>query len=135
MAKPRSRYQFDREVLALYDRIKFDRADGRCECEGDCGRSHKFGIHRRCAHIHGRQEIGTGTKVVSLSVRHLDGDAKNYDDNNLLAMCQGCITRHRNKVKKQATKRAELESVKSMHEPMFDLAEFGELPTGNGLTL
>lgn len=67
--------------------IRFGRADGRCECRGECGR----GTHGtdRCPNRHGEPAYGTGSKVV-LTVAHLDHTPENCDGENLRAMCQGC---------------------------------------------
>lgn len=119
MARPRSRYMISSEVIALYDRMKFDRADGRCECLGECGRSHRFGIHRRCPNAHGRPD--NAGKAVTISVRHMNGDAKDYDEANLLAMCMTCITRHRSKVKRASEQAAILKAIEDQHEPLFDV--------------
>lgn len=111
----------DRDALALYDRIRFDRADGRCECEGECGKSHQTGIHHRCPNMHGRSAVHGSDKAVSLTVRHLDGDKRDTAEGNLLAMCQTCIGRHRALVRTQSKRRSERESIEAMHEPMFDV--------------
>lgn len=67
-------------------RIRFDRAGGRCECEGECGR----GTHQgRCPNVHGGEAYGTGSKVV-LTTAHLNHTPEHCQDDNLKAMCQGC---------------------------------------------
>jgi len=66
--------------------IRFTRAGGRCECEGECGRGTHDG---RCPNLHGEPAYGTGSKVV-LTTAHLDHTPENCDDDNLKAMCQGC---------------------------------------------
>lgn len=67
--------------------IRFERAGGRCECLGECGR----GTHgnSRCPNTHGGHAYGTGSVVV-LTVAHLDHTPENCDEANLKAMCQGC---------------------------------------------
>ncbi|QFP94853.1 HNH endonuclease [Mycobacterium phage Marshawn] len=96
-----------RSILALDDAIRFDRADGRCECGGQCGRSHVFGMIDRCGNVHGRPAVHGADKVVSLTVRTLDGNDRNRDPRNLLAMCQACVKRHRAKLQAAADKAAE----------------------------
>ncbi|AJA43744.1 HNH endonuclease [Mycobacterium phage Milly] len=110
-----------RDLLALHDRIKFDRADGRCECEGDCGRSHRFGFHVRCTNAHGRPAVHGAEKVVTLAVRPLDGDERNTHERNLIAMCQACAKRHRAKCKAAAERDAERRAAEAQHESLFDL--------------
>lgn len=66
--------------------IRFERAAGRCECLGECGRDTHNG---RCPNTNGASAYGTGSKVV-LTVAHLDHTPENCDPANLRAMCQGC---------------------------------------------
>lgn len=107
---------------ALRDHIIIDRADGRCECLGECGRSHKFGVHHRCPHRHGRPTVHGIKTTVMLAVRHLDGDTKNTTNTNLLAMCQACIKRHRRLTTQRAARRAEQAAIDAMHvDALFDL--------------
>lgn len=104
------------EIAALYppdwseisERIRHDRADDRCECEGECGDWHAGG---RCGAPNGREirrerahparwklELDvvpwhTGYREASrvvLTVAHLDGDPRNNEETNLRAMCQRC---------------------------------------------
>jgi hypothetical protein len=63
-----------------------ERAEWRCECEGECGRGTHDG---RCPNIHGGYAYGTGSTVV-LTVAHLDHAPENCGSDNLRAMCQGC---------------------------------------------
>ncbi|QIG61582.1 HNH endonuclease [Mycobacterium phage Ximenita] len=118
----------------LFDRIALSRADGRCECEGDCGRSHRFGIHDRCGNIHGRPALHGADKMVSLQVVPLDGDDRNLGDRNMIAFCQSCLKRHRTKLKAAADKRAARLAIEAEHSGLFDMPE-PAAATGNGLTL
>lgn len=83
-AENRDRYPANWREIS--DRIRFGRAQGRCECEGECGR----GTHKgRCPNIHGQPAYGTGSLVV-LTVAHLDHVPEHCEDENLRAMCQAC---------------------------------------------
>ena len=83
-AENRGRYPTDWSEISR--RIRFERAQGRCECEGECGR----GTHEgRCTNVHGGTAYGTDSLVV-LTVAHLDHTPENCADENLKAMCQGC---------------------------------------------
>ncbi|QFG08916.1 HNH endonuclease [Mycobacterium phage MalagasyRose] len=106
MSRPRNRWDHPAELLALHDAIRFQRADGRCECEGQCGRSHKFGLHTRCGNIHGRPAVHGTDKTVSLAVRYLDGDDRNHAHTNLIALCQTCGKRHHERLQKAAERAA-----------------------------
>jgi hypothetical protein len=78
----RSRYPDDWEAISA--RIRFERAAGRCECEGECG-AHEG----RCPAENGQPHPVTGSRVV-LTVAHLDHDTEHNDDGNLRAYCQKC---------------------------------------------
>ena len=65
--------------------IRSGRADGRCECEGECGAGHE----ERCEARHSEPHPVTGSKVV-LTTAHLDRNPWNSNPANLRAMCQKC---------------------------------------------
>ena len=71
---------------AISARIRFERAGGRCECEGECGR----GMHEgRCPNRHGELAYGSAKKAV-LTTAHLNHDPSDCRDENLRGMCAGC---------------------------------------------
>lgn len=80
----RDRYPPDWDEISQW--IKQVRAEGRCECLGECGRGTHPG---RCPNTHGHPAYGTGSRVV-LTTAHLDHTPENCDPANLRAMCQGC---------------------------------------------
>lgn len=87
--KPENRARYPSDWEQISARIK-ERAQGRCECAGECGR----GTHQgRCPNRHGEPAYGTGSKVV-LTTAHLDHTPEHCDDTNLKAMCQGCHLHH-----------------------------------------
>lgn len=103
----KNRYPADWAVISL--RIRFERAQGRCECTGECGRGTHTG---RCPNEAGGLAYGTGKRVV-LTVAHLDHTPENCADDNLRAMCQGChlhYDRDHHAQTRAATRRAALES-------------------------
>ncbi|QFG09259.1 HNH endonuclease [Mycobacterium phage Efra2] len=118
----------------LFDRIALTRADGRCECEGACGSSHRFGGHTRCGNVHGRPAIHGADKVVSLTVVPRDGNGWNLADGNLIAFCQTCLKRHRAKAKAAADKAAERAAAEAADGGLFDVPD-APVETGNGITL
>lgn len=82
---PENKTRYPENWPAISNRIRFDRAGGRCECTGQCGHDH-IG---RCTAEHGHAHPVTGSGVV-LTVAHLDHMPERCDDGNLLAMCQRC---------------------------------------------
>jgi hypothetical protein len=66
------------------------RAQFRCECLGECGRTHPEG---RCQWLHGEVLAGMAGAVV-LAVLPLDHNPDNLDPANLRAYCQLCRQRH-----------------------------------------
>jgi hypothetical protein len=105
--RPENRHRYPHDWPQISERIRNERALGRCECEGECGRGTHDG---RCPNRNGYPAYGTGSRVV-LTVAHLDHAPENCDDDNLLAMCQGChlhYDRDHHAETKAATKAAEL---------------------------
>ncbi|MBA0124660.1 hypothetical protein H0B56_03805 [Haloechinothrix sp. YIM 98757] len=88
--RPENRHRYPPEWPAISRRIRFDRAAGRCECTGYCGRPavHLAG-DQRCHNHHGRPAWATGSRVV-LTVAHLNHQPEDCRDANLAALCQGC---------------------------------------------
>lgn len=84
----RELYPPDWEAISL--RVRRDRAGGRCECDGRCGRStgRHLGEDGRCVRRHG--ELLPSGRPVVLTTAHLDQDPTNNDDDNLMAACQAC---------------------------------------------
>ncbi len=98
----RNRYPADWPLIS--DRIRFERAGGRCECLGECGKDHvdEDGvIFYRCTARHNKPHPMTGS-IVPLTTAHLDDTPENSDnpdgvfillpleESNLRAMCQRC---------------------------------------------
>lgn len=62
----------------ISQRIRFDRAQGKCEF---------------CGAVNYQPHPETGSKVI-LTVAHLDHDTTNNDESNLAALCQRCHLRY-----------------------------------------
>lgn len=77
----RARYPLDWPAISLKIR---ERAEWRCECEGECRSGHLT----RCMRAQGGR-LTSGARVV-LTVAHLDHAPENCDPANLRAMCQRC---------------------------------------------
>lgn len=84
--RPENRKRYPPDWPDISREIRFGRAEGRCECEGECGRGTHTG---RCPNVHGGRAYGTGSWVV-LTTAHLDHTPEHCDPANLRAMCQGC---------------------------------------------
>lgn len=88
--RPEDRDRYPDNWPEISRHIREDRADGRCECTGQCGADHTHHAgKRRCMAEHGKHHPLTGSKVV-ITVGHLDRTPENSGDENLLAMCQDC---------------------------------------------
>ena len=84
--RPENRDRYPDDWKEISEFVRFERAGGRCECEGECGR----GTHEgRCPNVHGLPAYGTGSNVV-LTTAHLDHTPETRDPEKLRAMCQGC---------------------------------------------
>ncbi len=88
--RPENRGRYPADWPAISQRIRFERARGRCECDGRCGRpADHLKADGRCRNHHACRAYGTFAVVV-LTTAHLDHVPENCDDANLMAMCQGC---------------------------------------------
>jgi hypothetical protein len=94
--RPEERDRYPVDWPAISAEIRFKRAEGRCECRGECGGiRHMDWIRRmnqlivRCAAIHAQLSPYSGSLVV-LTTAHLDHTPENCDPGNLRAMCQAC---------------------------------------------
>lgn len=112
--KPENRDHYPHDWKAISARIRFVRAEGRCECIGECG------LHQgRCRRRHGeieRREIPRGNswefkevKIVLTVAHRVHGP--DCSDENLMAMCQGChlnfdAKMHASNARKSAAKKA-----------------------------
>jgi len=82
--RPENAARYGDDWSAFSARIRFGRAAGRCECEGECGRGTHAG---RCPNEHDGEAYGTGSRVV-LTVAHLCHTPECRE--HVKAMCQGC---------------------------------------------
>lgn len=115
MAVDQKRYPANWKAISR--RIRFERAEGRCECRGQCGRDHvdTFG---RCAAIHG-QAHPESEHTTRLACAHLDHTPENSDDDsNLCAMCEPCHLRHDRQ--HHARERYKTRMAGKVHRDLFD---------------
>src|SRR5690606_14847415 len=86
--RPENKDRYPDDWPDISRRIRFDRAEGRCECAGECGApTHSY--PGRCLAEHGQAHPVTGSRVV-LTVAHLNHTPEDCTDDNLRAMCQAC---------------------------------------------
>lgn len=88
--KPENKAKYPPDWKAISDRIRFERAGGRCECVGQCYAVGYFAD--RCPRRHG-DLLESGRPCV-LTVAHLNHDPADCRDDNLRAMCQACHLRY-----------------------------------------
>lgn len=106
---PDNRGRYPKEWPEISKRIRFERAGGRCECEGECGHDHEG----RCDALHGEPHPITGSKVI-LTTAHLNHTPEDCRDEVLKAMCQRCHLAHdrdHHKANRAARKRKERDRV------------------------
>ncbi|MFJ9234118.1 hypothetical protein ACIRJ3_03925 [Streptomyces anulatus] len=114
--RPENRDRYPEDWPAISLRIRTERAAGRCECLGECGRGTHPG---RCPNVNRGRAYGTGSLVI-LTVAHLDHTPENCDPANLRAMCQGChlhYDREHHRQTAAATRRAAREAAGQLAFP------------------
>ena len=122
--KPENRGRYPQDWPQISAWIKVERAGGRCECMGECGRSaaHLDPEDSRCRNRHGEPRWGGAASqcMVVLTTAHLDHQPENCDPDNLLAMCEGCHLHHdrHHHARSREARRIALLGM----EPLFDLA-------------
>lgn len=86
--RPENRSRYPRDWAAVRACI-MARAEGQCECVGECG------LHRgrRCCERHTWPAQYARGRVI-LTVAHLDHTPEHNADSNLRAMCQRCHNRY-----------------------------------------
>lgn len=89
-ASEAARYPADWKAIS--QRIRA-RAEGQCECEGECGLHRTHPGPRRCTERHGEQAKWANGQVI-LTVAHLNHKPEDCRDENLKAMCQRCHLRY-----------------------------------------
>lgn len=125
----RRRYPTDWELLSA--RIRFGRADSRCECRGECGASpHTRG---RCDAVHGHPHPFTGSNVV-LTVAHLNHTPEDCAETNLKAMCQRCHLNYDKDEHRAQAARTRAAAVAEDNDALFDIPEemINASPEGTG---
>lgn len=114
--RPENRARYPRDWKQISERIRFERAQSRCECEGECQR----GTHLdRYPNVHGRPAYGTGSTVV-LTVAHLNHTPEDCRDENLKAMCQGCHLHYDREHHAQTARRTRTAALAAQMNTLFE---------------
>jgi hypothetical protein len=89
--RPENKARYPKDWPEITRAIKVDRAKGRCECLGECGRPvyHLRADDGRCHNVHGESAYATGSLVV-LTTGHLNHVPEDCRPENLRAWCPGC---------------------------------------------
>ncbi|MER5322367.1 hypothetical protein [Streptosporangium roseum] len=83
--RPENKHRYPADWPEISQRIRFERAAGRCECVGQCRREHGG----RCGAEHDKPHPVTGKRVI-LTTAHLNHTPEDCREENLLAACQPC---------------------------------------------
>jgi hypothetical protein len=120
--RPENRSRYPANWPEISHRIRFERAKGRCECTGQCGRPtwHLSPTDGRCENRHGQPAIVTGSRVI-LTTAHLDHTPEHCDDDNLLAMCQGCHLHYDAEHHAETARRTRLAELEATMDPLFTI--------------
>ncbi|MBV0920649.1 hypothetical protein KC238_25670 [Mycobacteroides chelonae] len=117
--RPENRGRYPKDWPEISRRIRFERAQGRCECEGECLR----GTHLdRCPNVNGQPAYGTGSRVL-LTVAHLNHTPEDCRDENLKAMCQGCHLHYDLEHHAQTRQRARTAALEAQMDSLFETTE------------
>lgn len=106
-------------------RIRRERAQGQCECRGECGLHRTHPGPRRCVERDGQPAIWARGKVM-LTVAHLCHDPSCADESHLRAMCNRCHLRLDTDQHKANARRTRAR--KSGQQWLGDLETFGVSP-------
>jgi hypothetical protein len=90
---PTKQSKYPKNWKAISKKIRFQRAKGQCECEGQCGLHRTNPGPRRCVEMNG-QPAQWAKGMVMLTVAHLCHDPSCDDETHLRAMCNRCHLRY-----------------------------------------
>jgi len=120
--RPENKKLYPPEWKAISKRIRQERANNVCECDGRCG-TH----YGPCGAINYEPNPRTRSRVV-LTVMHLDHDPTNCVDDNLMAGCQCCHLAYDAEHHRQTMLRTRLRAEQAAGQmPMFAAMDLQEL--------
>lgn len=79
--------------LAFSKHIRFVRAEGRCECSGQCGLHNRTGGPRRCEERHGEPAKWANGKVVLTTAHLCSCEPLCAEPSHVIAACNRCHLR------------------------------------------
>jgi hypothetical protein len=88
-----SRHHYPPQWGALSQFVRFERAQGQCECMGECGLHRTNPGPRRCVERHGQPAVWAKGRVI-LTTAHLCHNPACDDLEHLRAMCNRCHLRY-----------------------------------------
>jgi hypothetical protein len=112
--RPENRGRYPKDWKAISNRIRFERAEGRCECTGECGAVEHDG---RCDALHATRHPITDSIVV-LTVAHLNHIPEDCADDNLKSMCQRCHNRYDMPMRRAGIARRKREALAMQELPL-----------------
>jgi hypothetical protein len=120
--RPENRRRYPADWREISQWIRFVRAGGRCECEGECGRTakHLDPADGRCRNRHGQPAWKTGSTVV-LTTAHRNHQPEDCRPENLFAGCQGCHLAYDHQHHLQTRRRTAAAAVEQHMDPLFEL--------------
>lgn len=119
--RPENRDRYPADWPVISECVRFGRAQGRCECRGECGRPrHHLDTDGRCRNRHGLPAYRTGSRVV-LTTAHLNHTPEDTDPDNLRAMCQGCHVHHDAEHHANTRRQVKVAELAQTMHPLFDL--------------
>lgn len=121
--RPENRGRYPGDWSVISECVRFGRAQGRCECRGECGRpTHHLDTDGRCRNRHGRRAYRTGARVV-LTTAHLNHTPEDCRPENLRAYCQGCHVHHDAPHHAQTRHRTRAAELATTMHPLFELGD------------
>lgn len=107
---PENKSRYPANWTEIASRIKFERAGGRCECDGRCGDPLCHGLkHGRCNAEHGEPHPVNGKKTI-MTCAHINHKPEECGDDDLAGWCARCHIfydreHHANERKKRKARR------------------------------
>lgn len=135
--RPENRDRYGTDWREFSASIRFERAGGRCECRGECGRpTGHLADDGRCRNRHGQPAYGIGNGqqtpldglaepdtelLVVLTVAHRNHVPEQRGEDEVFAACQGCHLHYDIDHHRETRRRTRAAALAAQHYPLFDL--------------